>query len=474
MQKGFLLNSRVDILKFINKVISDTPDLQKLVVSFNEKEVLFKQGENLPYLYLLLEGGVKLNRENDDGSSLDILTLEPGHFAGLVSFNTRNDSLTTAVALKPIKALRFSQDDFDEYLNNHPRLRHPMQQLMMSNMTDRLMGNVQLESKMHALNQKLEDEGEQLKIAYSKLEDSQQKLVHQEKMATLGELVAGFAHEVNNPAAALLRSSEMLKENFLDLPSGDPRSRIFEIGLNSSPLSSEMVRKRMLEVQKKFPYVKERSIIRKLAQIPEEGHEVIIDQRKKTPIEILVQQFEAGKFIHNIKVASERIANLVKSLKSYSRQDNNEAEMIDLRDGINDTILILSHRLKYLDMEVKMDEIPKTCARLGELNQVWTNILVNACDVLPDGGKLKIRTKTEGEYKIVVSISDNGPGIPDDVLPRIFEPNFTTKNQVAQFGLGLGLAISNEIIRHHGGFIRASNRENGGAKFEIILPVKNC
>ena len=148
--------------------------------------------------------------------------------------------------------------------------------------------------------------------------------------------------------------------------------------------------------------------------------------------------------------------------------------MIDLRDGINDTILILSHRLKYLDMEVKMDEIPKTCARLGELNQVWTNILVNACDVLPDGGKLKIRTKTEGEYKIVVSISDNGPGIPDDVLPRIFEPNFTTKNQGAQFGLGLGLAISNEIIRHHGGFIRASNRENGGAKFEIILPVKNC
>lgn len=148
--------------------------------------------------------------------------------------------------------------------------------------------------------------------------------------------------------------------------------------------------------------------------------------------------------------------------------------MIDIRDGINDTILILSNRLKYLHLELDLLDIPQTCGKMGELNQVWTNILVNACDVLPDGGVLKIRTYEEGDFKIVVEISDNGPGIPEDVLPKIFEPNFTTKNQGAKFGLGLGLAISNEIVRQHGGFIKATNQKGGGATFQIVLPVKEC
>ncbi|CAN0533317.1 unnamed protein product, partial [Scytosiphon promiscuus] len=175
----------------------------------------------------------------------------------------------------------------------------------------------------------------------------------------------------------------------------------------------------------------------------------------------LVQQHEAGKFIHNIQLSSERIANLVKSLKSYSRQDQNEAEEVDIRNGINDTILVLSNRLKFLNLELDLKDIPTTQVKLGELNQVWTNIIVNACDVLPSGGSLKIATKTEGEHAIIIEISDNGPGISEQLIDRIFEPNFTTKNQGAKFGLGLGLAISNEIIRQHGGFIRVSNKKEG-------------
>jgi signal transduction histidine kinase len=345
---------------------------------------------------------------------------------------------------------------------------------MLNNMAERFDKNLRLESELNALNHRLEEEGEQLKTAYEQLEQSHQKLVHQEKMATLGELVAGFAHEVNNPAAALLRSSEMLKDNFRLIYDVSPKARIFEVGLKSKPLSSSDIRNRMIIIHKNFPYVKERSQIRKLAQMPDEALDIISSSRKKISIEELTQQFEAGKFIHNIQVASERIANLVKSLKSYSRQDNNEADMIDIRDGINDTVLILSHRLKYLDLQLDLKDVPKICAKMGELNQVWTNILVNACDVLVDGGTLKIATKAEGYHKIIVTISDNGPGIPAEAIPRIFEPNFTTKNQGAKFGLGLGLAISNEIVRQHGGFIKVSNRERGGAKFEIILPVKNC
>lgn len=466
MQKGFLQNRRVEVLDFINRMVDSTPELKSLVVHFKEKEKLFSEGDKLTYLYLLLEGSVSLNHKKNQKTSFEVLKLEPGHFIGIVAFNTGNNSLTTAIALENIKTLRFSEDNFEKYLNQHPILRTPLQNLMMSNMTERFKVNLQLESKLHSLNHKLEEERRELKDAY-------QKLVHQEKMATLGELVAGFAHEVNNPASSLLRSSEALIENFQQLSKDDPLAKIFKLGINSDPLSSSEVRSKMLYVQKRFPWVSERSLIRKLAHISDKGYAIIESERKKIPIETLIQQHEAGKFIHNIQLSSERIANLVKSLKSYSRQDNNEAEMVDIRDGINDTVLVLSNRLKYLNLELDLKEIPKTKVKLGELNQVWTNIIVNACDVLPDGGILKIACKQEGDHAIIIEISDKGPGIPERLLNKIFEPNFTTKNQGAKFGLGLGLAISNEIVRQHGGFIRASNKKNGGAKFEIRLPIKN-
>lgn len=474
MQKGFLRNSRTELLSFINSFIDDTPELQQIVVNRDAGEVLFREGDSLPYLYLLLDGSVALSHHQSDDLRFEVLKLKPGHFIGLVSFNTGNVSLTTATAAENIKALRFSQNEFEIYLNDHPVLRSPLQQLMMSNMTDRFMINLRLESQMHAMNQQLEEEGEQLKEAYKQLEESQQKLVHQEKMATLGELVAGFAHEVNNPASALLRSSENLISIFQGLPDQDPRAKLFDLGLNAQPMSSSEVRERMIKVNSLFNWIDNRSLIRKLAQMPDEGYEIVLDHHDKIRVEDLVRQFEAGKFIRNIQVASKRIANLVKSLKSYSRQDNNTDEMIDIRSGINDTILILSNRLKYLDVDLELQDIPLTCGRLGELNQVWTNIIVNACDVLKADDKLSIRTYVEGDFRIIVEIADEGPGIPPSHLDRIFEPNFTTKNQGAEFGLGLGLAISNEIIRQHGGFIRAQNRPEGGASFQIILPVKNC
>jgi signal transduction histidine kinase len=470
--KGF--QNRKEILRFIKEGVDGSSELQKLLRTFEQGEILFKQGDPISHLYLLIDGKVNLSHQREDGSSLELITLSPGHFVGLVAYTTGNNSLTTCVTTEKTTALCINQDEFDQTLLENPKLQVPVQQLMLSNMSDRFMKNVSLESKMNSLNLKLEEEGLLLKEAYERLENSHQKLVAQEKMATLGELVAGFAHEVNNPAAALLRSSEMLKENFLDSDNSTAKSEIFSLGLESKPLSSSEVRSRMIYIQKEFPWVKERSLVRKLAQMPDKALKIVKKKKKKIPVEVLIQQFDAGKFIHNIQVASERIANLVKSLKSYSRQDRNQSDMIDIREGIYDTILILSNRLKYLNLELDLLDTPQTCGKMGELNQVWTNILVNACDVLPDGGDLKIRTYEEGDFKIVVEISDNGPGIPEDVLPKIFEPNFTTKNQGAKFGLGLGLAISNEIIRQHGGFIKASNNEQGGATFQIILPVKEC
>ncbi|MDZ7806021.1 MAG: ATP-binding protein [Gracilimonas sp.] len=119
-----------------------------------------------------------------------------------------------------------------------------------------------------------------------------------------------------------------------------------------------------------------------------------------------------------------------------------------------------------------MNEIPKTCANIGDLNQVWTNIIVNACDAMKNQGALKISTEAD-EENIIVRISDSGPGIPEHIIPKIFEPNFTTKNQGAEFGLGLGLAISSEIIGHAGGRIDVKNKTEGGAEFLILIPIRD-
>lgn len=475
MGKGFILNERDTILRFIKRAVEDTDDLKTHVVSFRKGHVLFQQGETLPYLYLLLEGAVQLSHTRKDQTSFDLVKLEPGHFVGLVAFTTGNQSLTTCRVVENMKALRIEQQEFEQYLNEHPRLRHPLQQLMVSNMTDRFMKNVELEARMNALNRKLEQESTDLKKAYQQLETSQQMLIHQEKMATLGELVAGFAHEVNNPASALLRSSSSLNELFSKMPQKETDSRMFGFGLRAGPVSSSVIRERMKNLRGQFDDIPERALLRKLAQMPEEAVKLIREHSAGKPerLKTLIRQFEAGKLIHNIQVASERIANLVKSLKSYSRQDGNEAEMIDIREGIKDTLLVLSHRLKFVDVHLELNEIPETCGNMGELNQVWTNIIVNACDAMPDDGRLSVSTRQE-QKRIVVEISDNGPGIPAEVMNRIFEPNFTTKNQGAEFGLGLGLAISNQVIRRHGGEIHVKNKNNNGACFTIILPVKNC
>ena len=133
MIKGFQKANRKEVLDLINRTVDSTPELQSLVVFFKNKDVLFKEGDSLSYLYLLLDGSVSLTHKKGDTPAFEVLKLEPGHFIGIVAFNTGNNSLTTATSLNKIKTLRFSQDDFEKYLNQHPSLRSPLQQLMMSN-----------------------------------------------------------------------------------------------------------------------------------------------------------------------------------------------------------------------------------------------------------------------------------------------------------------------------------------------------
>jgi len=466
------LNDTEAILRFIKRLIKELPELKDMVMDLNEGDLLFSQGEPLEYMYLILEGNITLTRLQPDKTEEKLITLGSGSFAGLISFTTGEPTLTSGKITQKGQALKMRPQQFEQYLNDHPRLKHPLQQLMLNNMIQRYKSNLRLQTRTHQLSKDLNKERNDLKKAYARLEETHQMLVHQEKMATLGELVSGFAHEVNNPASALMRAAENLIEIYSKFESNHYSYKLFKLGLNSQPVDSNTQRERMLMIEKRYPWIHERSSVRKLAHMADEALDLIDDNRKKGEMETLINHYEAGKMIHNIRIASNRIANLVKSLKSYSRQDQNKEAYEDIRHGIQDTILVLSNRLKFIDLELKLDEVPKTCANIGDLNQVWTNIIVNACDAMKDQGSLKISTEADGS-NIIVRISDSGPGIPENILPKIFEPNFTTKNQGAEFGLGLGLAISSEIIGQAGGDIDVVNRTEGGAEFSVSIPIRD-
>lgn len=466
------LNDTEAILSFIQRLIKELPELQERLMDLNEGDLLFSQGDPLEHMYLVLEGNITLTRTQPDESEVKLITLGPGSFAGLIAFTTGEPTLTSGRISKKGQALKMRPQQFEQYLNDHPRLKHPLQQLMLNNMIQRYKSNLRLQTKTHLLNKELNKERNDLKRAYAQLEETHQMLVHQEKMATLGELVSGFAHEVNNPASALMRAAENLVEIYSKFESSHYSYKLFRMGLQSTPVDSNTQRDRMLMIEKRYPWIHNRSSVRKLANMSDEALDLIDENRKKGEMDTLINHYEAGKMIHNIRIASKRIANLVKSLKSYSRQDQNKEEHADIREGIQDTILVLSNRLKFIDLDLKLNDIPKTCANIGDLNQVWTNIFVNACDAMKDQGKLSISTETNDD-SIVVRISDSGPGIPVHLIPKIFEPNFTTKNQGAEFGLGLGLAISSEIIGQAGGEIEVSNKPGGGAEFSVSIPIRD-
>lgn len=470
------LQDRSSILQMIEQLVNE-PDEQALrVIELESSQQIFEEGDYLENLYLLLEGEVELVKQDAiDGENVSIVTdhLKPGAFIGLIAFTTGNRSMTTARVIREGRAVRIKQEDLDEYLHQHHRLSYPMQQLMIANLVERYQQNTALQVKMKRLNNQLKKERNQLKKAYEDLEKTQNLLIHKEKMAILGQLVAGFAHEINNPVSSLIRSSESLSEllhGFIteDKEKNQLQAELFEAGLKSKPMDTARLREQMSELRGLFPNLS-RSALRTIAQLSTGMVSELRKEGSDEKISHLLERFETGKLLHNIQEASQRIANLVKGLKNYSRLDTSESEHIDVCEGIQNTIQMLSNRLKFHEVEVDLEKVPKIQGNAGELNQVWTNIIINACDAMEEPGKLTIRCFAR-EDEVILQFSDTGPGIPDQIKEAIFEPNFTTKNKSKKFGLGLGLAISSEIIQKHNGQITVGDATDGGAEFTVALP----
>jgi len=474
------LQEHKKLIHVLQQIIRESGRFKDFYKNVAKGSILFNEGESLSSVFILLEGQVQLyKKREEEQKEFPVDILSSGSFIGIIAYATGNRSLTTGKAITDVSLLEIPHSDFETYFNEQPEIRDHLNKLLLANLVERYQHTISLKLRLEAVNSELKKERNDLEKAYYDLKVAQSKLVHQEKMATLGQLVAGFAHEINNPASALIRSvdviHELYEEMFTYLAEHPGKLSKFvsltQAGMESTVMSSSEVRERMSRISKNYPSLA-RSLVRKLAQIPEESFRQVIAESgaESNKIKSLTVFFEYGKKIKNAKSAGTRIVNLVKSLKNYSRQDNSEKEWIDITEGIQDTLQLVRNRLKYYELHLELNDVPEIYGSAGELNQVWTNIILNACDAMGKKGRLTIRCYTV-DSNILVEFLDSGSGIDYQLMGQIFEPNVTTKRHDTKFGLGLGLYISKNIIEQHNGTIKAENREEGGAKIEVVLPV---
>ncbi len=279
--------------------------------------------------------------------------------------------------------------------------------------------------------QHLEQQNAELARRKAVLERLQAQIVHSEKMASLGQLAAGVAHELNNPAGFIYSNMEMLRNCAAGL-------------------------ERLLKFYDE-------------AQLPPA---LFADANAiKQEIDYQNSLADLRSIIDDCHGGAERIRDIVQNLRLFSRLDEAELKKVSIHEGIESTIRLLSqyYGAGRLTLERDYAELPPVDCYAGQLNQVWMNLLVNAAQATGREGKVRVATRLENQMA-VVSISDNGSGIAPEHMKKIFDPFFTTKP--VGDGTGLGLSITYGIVKRHGGSIRVQSKPGCGAVFTVAIPIE--
>ncbi|MCC5844238.1 MAG: cyclic nucleotide-binding domain-containing protein [Verrucomicrobia bacterium] len=434
---------------------------------------ILNEGDTNTSLFILLEGTAQLLKRTADGRHTPVDLLGPGSLLGILSFWTGRPAFSDSVAASDLKVLRLDLRDFERGVAEDAEFARVTQQLLVANLSDRYRRVVGLNLKVAGLTKELETERNALREAVEDLQRTRNKLIHQEKLATMGQLLAGIAHEINNPSSALMKNVEQLTRELPVLFAGMPaHAGMLREGMNAPYLSSGEARDRLQLLQERYPNLS-RSLCRRLSRLPEAAMEPLsaaLSAKNEAELEMLLRIFEVGTALQSIRIAEARMTRLVKSLKSYSRQEERDVQSVRLDDCIRDTLTVMNHRLKLYDLQLEPADLPEVSCRPGEINQILTNLLSNACEATPEGRVITVRTGMEPDA-VWVEIEDQGHGIPEDLIEAIFRPNVTTKRGAGDFGLGLGLAISRDLALKHHGRLTAKNRKEGGAVFRLTLPT---
>ncbi|MGH8758842.1 MAG: sensor histidine kinase, partial [Burkholderiales bacterium] len=292
------------------------------------------------------------------------------------------------------------------------------------------------------LEHRVQERTRELSDALRHLKESETQLIQSEKMSSLGQMVAGVAHEINTPLAYVKNSlgtvAEKLPELGTALSETEQLLTLMQAGDGANP---EQLARQFSVVSQHVSTLKSRDVIKELSGLVNDG-----------------------------VYGTGQMAEIVGNLKDFSRLDRSKVTRFNLNDGLTSTLLLAKHLLKSVTVERKFGEIPAIVCSPSQINQVFLNLITNAAQAMENAkGTMTLTTRREGEG-VAVDMLDNGRGIPPEVLPKIFDPFFSTK-EIGK-GTGLGLSISYKIIQQHGGRIDVKSEVGKGTRFTVHLPLK--
>lgn len=448
-------------------------------------EMVVREGDMPEGLWLIQSGRVELFR-TIDGMEIISHSESVGRLVGLMSLSEQHPTFFSCRARTDVESLFIPAHLLQEWMTEQPGFGRLLLAVMVRTMARRNRRSAQLLAKVRTLNRRLAEQRDELERALQQLRDMQLELVEHEKMAMLGNLAAGMAHELNNPVAAILRAADFLREDlgrlFGENGTFSPTAAAMQNAMGVKAMSSSD--ERTAKVQLMDALAGDRSLANSLFAAGIRSRDDLnallggVDAKgRESRLREIVHGGQIGTSLRNLGNCSHRIADLVRSLKLHSRDDREFTDGVDLNQSIEDTLLLLSHRLRDVTVHKHYGTLKPVTAQGSRLQQVWLNLIVNALEAMARSGLdgenavIDIATRMVDEAHLEVAITDSGPGIPGEIAPRLFEHRFTTRGGRVEFGLGLGLPISRMIVENHGGTLSFESQP-GHTCFRTLLPLQ--
>ena len=420
-------------------------------------DVYLQLGDLASSMVVILEG--ELQARGDINGETFVIPFAAGSVTGVLPFSRMKKSVVTGRALTESRILKFPSSGFPELIQKMPELT----QRLVGVMADRIREVTRVEQQ-------------------------------RDRLAGLGKLSAGLAHELNNPASAAKRATSLLRDAFKRI-----KDAVQELGKHQLTAAQKSEIERLeasflqpaqdpldtLAISDLEDQID--SLLRSHGQsdlwqlasdlahrgvkpeVLESLFATLDADVARAALVRIAASVEIANLLNEIESSTSRISDLVRAVKEYTYMDQTPAQSVDVVKGLENTLTILHHKLKRgVTVRREYEKVPLLVNSFGsELNQVWTNIIDNAIDAMGGKGELRVRTYRD-DTCVVVEIADNGPGISPEVKAHIFEPFFTTKG-VGE-GTGLGLDTVQRIVKKHRGTIQV-NSKPGDTRFQVFLPL---